>query len=80
VDQPALPGTSPVRTFPDGFLHRPGFLSPAEEAQVRAQARALPFAEFRMRGFVAKRRRAERLVVTFRALRAGEGVRSFARR
>jgi alkylated DNA repair dioxygenase AlkB len=56
VEQHGLPGLSPGPAFPDGFVLRRGFLSPGEESEVRAQASALAFTPFRMRGFVAKRR------------------------
>jgi DNA oxidative demethylase len=56
MEQDALPGLAPVPAFPDGFVHRPGFLSPDEEAELRSQASALDYGEFRMRGFVAKRK------------------------
>jgi DNA oxidative demethylase len=42
--------------LPDGFIHRPGFLSPAEEARLRARLRALDYDEVRMRGAIARRR------------------------
>jgi len=56
VQQDLLPGFSPDPGFPDGLVHRPGFLPPAEEAGVRGRLAALDFGEFTMRGFVAKRR------------------------
>jgi alkylated DNA repair dioxygenase AlkB len=42
--------------LPDGFLHRPGFLAPEEEATLRARLRTLDYGEVRMRGQVARRR------------------------
>jgi alkylated DNA repair dioxygenase AlkB len=42
--------------LPEGFVHRPGFLAPAEEAELRAHLRALDYAEIRMRGATARRR------------------------
>jgi alkylated DNA repair protein (DNA oxidative demethylase) len=56
MDQGQLPGLEPARGFPDGFVHRTGFLAPGEEAELRAHVRTLSFGEFRMRGFVARRR------------------------
>jgi len=41
--------------MPDGFVHRPGFLSAGEEEELRSHLRTLEYGEFRMRGFVAKR-------------------------
>jgi DNA oxidative demethylase len=41
---------------PDGFVHRPAFLSPAEEAGLRSLLATLPLEPFVIRGFVAKRR------------------------
>jgi alkylated DNA repair dioxygenase AlkB len=49
-----MPRTVP--TLPRGFVHRPGFLSPAQEADLRARLRALDYGEVRMRGRVARRR------------------------
>ena len=42
--------------LPPGFLHRNDFISTAEEAALAAQIDRLEFANFEMRGVVAKRR------------------------
>jgi alkylated DNA repair dioxygenase AlkB len=55
VSQEVLPGFGVDPRWPDGFVYRPGFLSPAEEERVRAEASAVAFEPFRMRGFVARR-------------------------
>lgn len=54
--QGALPGLGEDARFPDGFVHRPGFLSPGEEAALRPLLAGVPLEPFTMRGFVAKRR------------------------
>ena len=55
-DQPGLfePEPSPL---PDGFLYRPGFLSPAEERDLVRHVEALPFERFQFHsGLVGNRR------------------------
>jgi alkylated DNA repair dioxygenase AlkB len=42
--------------LPDGFLYRPEFLTPAEEASLLAEFGALPFEAARYKDFTAKRR------------------------
>jgi len=42
--------------LPPGFLHRHDFISTAEEAALAAQIERIEFANFEMRGVVAKRR------------------------
>jgi alkylated DNA repair dioxygenase AlkB len=49
-----MPRTVPA--LPPGLVHRPGFLSPAQEALLRARLRALDYGEVWMRGRVARRR------------------------
>lgn len=46
--------SEPGRDFPDGFAHA-RLLAPPEEAAIRAEARALAFRPFEMRGFTARR-------------------------
>ncbi len=55
MQQVGLPGLEPASDFPDGFLHRGAFLSPAEEADLRARVLPLAYEPFRMRGFTARR-------------------------
>ena len=43
-------------TFPEGFRYEPDILSQAEEVQLLAQVRELPFVEFQFQGYVGKRR------------------------
>lgn len=54
--QGALPGLGEGTRFPDGFVHRPGFLSPGEEAALRPLLAGVALAPFTMRGLVARRR------------------------
>jgi alkylated DNA repair dioxygenase AlkB len=54
MQQERLPGIAPA-ALPDGFVHRPGFLSPAEAEELRRRAAALEYGELRMRGVVARR-------------------------
>jgi alkylated DNA repair dioxygenase AlkB len=44
--------------LPDGLVYEPEFLAPADEASLQDALRALPVAESRYRGYVAKRRTA----------------------
>jgi alkylated DNA repair dioxygenase AlkB len=41
---------------PDGFRYQPGFITPAEEAELLRAIAAITFADFSMRGVVARRR------------------------
>lgn len=41
---------------PDGFLYRPGFLTPDEEAALAAWLATLPFQPFQFRGYEGRRR------------------------
>ncbi|HEX5071003.1 MAG TPA: alpha-ketoglutarate-dependent dioxygenase AlkB [Vicinamibacterales bacterium] len=42
--------------LPDGFLYRPEFISPAEETALAGDIARIEFANFEMRGVVARRR------------------------
>jgi hypothetical protein len=42
--------------FPDGFAYRPAFITPADEAALIGAIGSLTFADFAMRGVVARRR------------------------
>ena len=52
--QPSLFDDAPA--LPEGFVYRPDFLSPAEEADLAAWLAALPFEPFQFRGYEARRR------------------------
>ena len=43
-------------TVPAGFLYRPEFITPDEEAALLREINAMEFAEVRMRGVTARRR------------------------
>lgn len=43
-------------SWPDGFVYRPGVLSPDEEALLLERIRELPFRPFEFHGYVGKRR------------------------
>ena len=46
----------PGPDLPDGFVYRPGFLSPEEEQAIAAELAKLPFEPFQFRGYEARRR------------------------
>ena len=56
MQQDLLPGFASDSGFPEGLVYRQGFLTPVEEAALRARLAALELGELTMRGFVAKRR------------------------
>ena len=49
--EPSLPAG-----LPDGFVYRPDFISPAEEAELLAWLATLPFEAFQFHGYEGKRR------------------------
>jgi alkylated DNA repair dioxygenase AlkB len=46
----------PASTLPDGFEYRPALISPADETELVANFRDLPFREFEFHGYLGKRR------------------------
>jgi alkylated DNA repair dioxygenase AlkB len=50
-----LPPGAPTG-LPEGFVYRPGFVSPAEEAEIVGRLAPLPFAAFQFHGFEGHRR------------------------
>jgi alkylated DNA repair dioxygenase AlkB len=54
--QPSLFDLPPPPDAPEGFLYRPEFLHPEEEAALAAWLATLPFAAFQFRGYEGKRR------------------------
>ena len=50
-----IPAT-PAPRYPQGFLYRPELISPAEEAELLAHVRELPFREFEFHGYTGRRR------------------------
>jgi alkylated DNA repair dioxygenase AlkB len=53
--QPDLFG-APAPALPEGFVYRPAFVSPAEEAEIVGRLEPLPFAAFQFHGFEGNRR------------------------
>jgi alkylated DNA repair dioxygenase AlkB len=53
--QPGLFDAAPPG-LPEGFVYRPAFVAPEEEAEIVARLRPLPFAAFQFHGFEGKRR------------------------
>ena len=54
---PGQPGLfEPGPAFPEGFVHRPDFLSPDEEQDLVARFAGLDFKPFEFQGFLGKRR------------------------
>jgi alkylated DNA repair dioxygenase AlkB len=51
-------GRPPVADPPEGFRYRPDILSEPEEQALLAASRAVPYADVKMRGMVARRRAA----------------------
>lgn len=49
-------GHEAAPNFPEGFLYRPEFISPADEDALLARVRALPFREFEFHGYTGRRR------------------------
>ena len=47
---------APDPGFPEGFSYAPGLITSAEEAELVARIRALPFREFEFHGYTGKRR------------------------
>jgi alkylated DNA repair dioxygenase AlkB len=47
---------APPEDLPEGFVYRPDFISPAEEAELARWLASLPFEPFQFRGFEGRRR------------------------
>lgn len=58
MDQHDLFGAAPAADpgYPEGFRYTPGLISPAEEAEILAHIRELPFRAFEFHGYTGNRR------------------------